>query len=1011
MKKTFLVLALTFSFFADAQRDTEFWFSAPEIENQHDRPILLRITSFDDPATINVSIPANPGFTALSVPIAANASTTIDLTAWIGIIENTTANTVLDRGLLITASAEIMVYYEVVSANVFCGGCSPELFSLKGKNALGNEFIIPSQTRWHIDTIRYPTARNSFDIVATEDNTVVTITPSRPLIGRPANIPFSVTLNRGQTFSNQGLYRNNINMLSGSKVSADKPIAITSRQDLLFADGPCADLTGDQLIPVDIFGVDFVVIRGDLFNRDRVVIVAAYDNTEIFIDANPVPVTTINSGQYYEFDLITQPSVYIQSSNKISVLHYTGLNCEISSAVIPKLSCTGSTEISVVKSINESAIVFVVTQNGNQGNFTVNGNGAVLTAADFSPVAGTAGNYVFCKKEISASMPLGSATRIINSSGLFQLGFLNGASPTLQTGCRYGYFSDFKSINVQASHAEVCLGDSVQLNAFGGVIYQWTPVSGLNNPNIPNPKVSPNVTTDYTVIVTSIDGCIDSAKVRVTVKPLPGGTITGDTICEGETGELLFQATAGTGPFSISFADPSSTYTINNVVGNNVIYTAPTIPATTDYSLLYIEDITGCRYEPLSATTTIVVNPLPVIQVTDDATICEGSNISLSANGGISYLWSPSVGLSSVVIPDPVANPSVTTKYYVIVTDINSCFATDSVEIVVNPAPDADAGSDTLICPSSSVMLQGASAGGTTFLWMPSVSLNDNTILNPVASPVSETLFYFTATDVSGCSKTDSVFVGIIPPPVFTVNNPLSVCLNEGVQLNASGGHLYVWDPPTFINNPTVANPVANPPSSINYSVNITDTICGNMANLSTSIIVFPQPVVQASKSNDIDCSNDRSQLTATGAVQYSWSPAGTLNNASIANPMAMPVTATHYTVTGTDANGCSNTASVMVNVDNTNQGGYLMPTAFTPNNDGLNDCYGIKYWGVVEKIDFSIFNRWGERVFHTSNSRQCWNGIYKGVLQDAGVYVYMIRAKTSCDANVFRKGTFVLIR
>ena len=86
------------------------------------------------------------------------------------------------------------------------------------------------------------------------------------------------------------------------------------------------------------------------------------------------------------------------------------------------------------------------------------------------------------------------------------------------------------------------------------------------------------------------------------------------------------------------------------------------------------------------------------------------------------------------------------------------------------------------------------------------------------------------------------------------------------------------------------------------------------------------------------------------------------------------------------------------------------MPSAFTPNNDGKNDCYRIKYWGVIEELDFAIYNRWGERIFHTSNSTDCWDGSYNGVKQDPGVYVYLITAKTSCG-KVFKKGTFALIR
>ena len=134
------------------------------------------------------------------------------------------------------------------------------------------------------------------------------------------------------------------------------------------------------------------------------------------------------------------------------------------------------------------------------------------------------------------------------------------------------------------------------------------------------------------------------------------------------------------------------------------------------------------------------------------------------------------------------------------------------------------------------------------------------------------------------------------------------------------------------------------------------------------------------------------------------------LNDPEI-NPIASPAITTQYIVTGTNAAGCVNYDSVTVKVSADNKGGYLMPTAFTPNNDGKNDCYRIKYWGTILELEFSIYNRWGERVFFTRNPNDCWDGRYKGELQNPAVFIYMIKAKTTCVNEVFRKGTFTLIR
>src|SRR5690606_31188872 len=126
---------------------------------------------------------------------------------------------------------------------------------------------------------------------------------------------------------------------------------------------------------------------------------------------------------------------------------------------------------------------------------------------------------------------------------------------------------------------------------------------------------------------------------------------------------------------------------------------------------------------------------------------------------------------------------------------------------------------------------------------------------------------------------------------------------------------------------------------------------------------------------------------------------------------VASPTVTTDYILRGTDQEGCTGFDTIQVKVELINKSGYLMPNAFTPNNDGLNDCFRIKYWGKVDGFEFSIFNRWGQRIFFTKDPEKCWDGTYKGIPQENGVYVYMIKGITFCDPEVFRKGTFVLIR
>ncbi len=341
-----------------------------------------------------------------------------------------------------------------------------------------------------------------------------------------------------------------------------------------------------------------------------------------------------------------------------------------------------------------------------------------------------------------------------------------------------------------------------------------------------------------------------------------------------------------------------------------------------------------------------------------------------------------------------------------VITDINGC--KDSISKNVNSSfIQLDAGPADTICTSASTVLQAVTNGGIQFAWTPAIYLNDPTLLNPTATPPVTTTFYLTAANVQGCKSTDSVVITIRSVNNFSINPPVSICKNDSARLQANGGDLYSWTP----GNSNLPAPVVFPATTTNYSVLITDTVCGNTTTLSTMVTVRPLPVIIASKSNDIDCSKLQSQLSALGAAQYSWSPAGSLTNPNSANPIATPGITTMYIVNGIDLNSCVNRDSINVKVLTTGTANYYMPSAFTPNNDGLNDCYGIKYWGNILELDFSIYDRWGERIFHTTNPSDCWNGIYKGVQLDPAVFLYMIKAKTGCQESVFRKGTFTLIR
>ena len=266
------------------------------------------------------------------------------------------------------------------------------------------------------------------------------------------------------------------------------------------------------------------------------------------------------------------------------------------------------------------------------------------------------------------------------------------------------------------------------------------------------------------------------------------------------------------------------------------------------------------------------------------------------------------------------------------------------------------------------------------------------------------------ATDLNGCKDSTSKNV---TATVVTADagNSQSFCTNGSIKttLNGSGsGNIYAWTPAVFLNDSTLQNPQATINTTTNFYLTVINNT-GCSAIDSVKIIINPLPVINAARSNDINCTIDYARLQATGGLQYSWTPSATLSNANIADPVAMPKITTTYLVTGTDIGGCVNTDTVTVMVK-LGEGVFDIPNTFSPNGDGINDCFGIKHWGNVSNLIFIIYNYLGEKVFTASNAAVCWDGNIKGQKAEPGNYVYYISGQTSCGA-VNKKGNILLIR
>lgn len=464
-----LVFILLLSHVASlAQIDTEFWIAPPEFTSGHgDVPCFLRISSQGKPAIVTVTRPANNNEHVATIPLDANSSYSLNLTYTLPNLETNYTDSVMKTGLKIVSTEAITVYYEQGS------NLNAEIFALKGRNALGHRFVIPWQTVFNNSSAQFePTPYASLDIVATEDNTVVEIRPSKPLLGHEADTLITIKLNEGETYSLRkpsGLAEDNP---AGTIVTSTKPIAISIKDDSVIFQ-TCRDGLGDQIIPANVAGKEYIVVHGFLNVQDHVFITATEDNTEVYISGITGPVIKLNTGQSYHIGLVV-PSIYIRSTKNVLVLHITGFGCEVGMAMLPPITCTGSKKVSFTRSTDEFFGMTILSRKEGIFDFylTHAGFSEQLPSNQFVPVPGTNDKWytAFFYLDVN-KVPVGQASTISNDKYSFQTGFVNGNAGTT---VRYGYFSSFSTLFIGDDFA-ICDGNSATLNAGPGKeSYLWS---------------------------------------------------------------------------------------------------------------------------------------------------------------------------------------------------------------------------------------------------------------------------------------------------------------------------------------------------------------------------------------------------------------------------------------------------------------------------------------------------------------------------------------------------------
>lgn len=405
----------------------------------------------------------------------------------------------------------------------------------------------------------------------------------------------------------------------------------------------------------------------------------------------------------------------------------------------------------------------------------------------------------------------------------------------------------------------VCAGKSFTMVPSGASTYTFSNGSAIT---------SPTANASYSVTGTSVAGCVSStpAVSNVTVNALPvvSSSVSNSVICSGATTTLT--------------ATGANTYTWTGGAVNGASF-SPTV--TGSYSVTGTSTVTGCT-STNSAVQSITVNSVPVLTV-NSGTICSGNSFTMVPTGASTYTFSNG---------SPVVTPTINATYSVTGTSTNGCVSPAAVvsTVIVNATPVISVNSGA-ICSGSSFTMVPSGASTYTFS-------NGSAVVTPTANAS----YSVAGTSTAGCMSSVPAIsnVSVTTPPSVVVNSG-AICAGNSFTMNPTGAATY-----TFSNGSAVATPSGNS----TYTVTGSTPGCPGTSAAVSNVTVNSLPVVTAVSNTSLICSGQTASLTGNGAVSYTWNTSATSSIIAVS-----PTVTTTYTVTGNDANGCANSATITQNV------------------------------------------------------------------------------------------------
>ncbi len=540
----------------------------------------------------------------------------------------------------------------------------------------------------------------------------------------------------------------------------------------------------------------------------------------------------------------------------------------------------------------------------------------------------------------------------------------------------------------------ICTGGNARITATGlppGGSYLWSP-GGATTSSI---TVSPATSTTYTVIYTPPSGSPVSDSVRVTVVSTATVVVADTAVCSGQSVRLTATPSVGGGTYLWS-------------PGGATTQTISVSPLTTStYTVTYSAGSCGVAVDSGK----VSVTPRPDV-VVSDTIVCAGQSATLTATpsiGGGTYVWSPG-GATTASITEAPAGASTYTVIYTIPGCIPDT-ASGTIGIITSPV--VSLRPDTTICPgTNAILFASVSATGGSYQWSPGGSTTPNITVSPASATT-----YTVAYSLQGCASVSATETINIYPSVsvsITPRDPECYGVSDGIivsSIQPPGSYQYLW------NNGAITANDSSLTAGI-YRLTVTDAHGCNWTD--SAVIHSPPPATLDILPSDTTVlqGNSVQLISAFGGypgssiVSYTWTPSVGLSCGDCAAPLATTGPNSDsiniYTLTVIYNNGC------IVQAVDTLRMEYLavaaIPNAFTPNGDGKNDTYRILAKGVID-FKLSIYNRWGQLIFVSTDINIGWDGTYKGLPQPDGEYSYFFNIGYQNGKKENHSGAITLLR